>query len=212
METMEEIYRAHARTVYKFLLSLCHDPETAEELTQETFYQAVRSADRFDGSCKVSTWLCQIAKHLFYQHVRKRSREEPLPEEDDGSVEDQLGRYFTARMTFFQENPVYQPIFCEAVISPPARLFEQIQARRKAFDALTISTLKHLLRQLPLRTDITMEEVVDLFRQFQDFINAQAQASSMPARKCFALRDAQCRRLLTVLLYGVTERGDRYGY
>ena len=69
-----------------------------------------------------------------------------LPEEDDGSVEDQLGRYFTARMTFFQENPVYQPIFCEAVISPPARLFEQIQARRKAFDALTISTLKHLLR------------------------------------------------------------------
>lgn len=130
-----------------------------------------------------------------------------LPEEDDGSVEDQLGRYFTARMTFFQENPVYQPIFCEAVISPPARLFEQIQARRKAFDALTISTLKHLLRQLPLRTDITMEEVVDLFRQFQDFINAQAQASSMPARKCFALRDAQCRRLLTVLLYGVTERG-----
>lgn len=74
-------------------------------------------------------------------------------------------------MTFFQENPVYQPIFCEAVISPPARLFEQIQARRKAFDALTISTLKHLLRQLPLRTDITMEEVVDLFRQFQDFIN-----------------------------------------
>ena len=130
-----------------------------------------------------------------------------LPEEDDGSVEDQLGRYFTGRMTFFQENPVYQPIFCEAVISPPARLFEQIQARRKAFDALTISTLKHLLRQLPLRTDITMEEVVDLFRQFQDFINAQAQASSMPARKCFALRDAQCRRLLTVLLYGVTERG-----
>ena len=84
METMEEIYRAHARTVYKFLLSLCHDPETAEELTQEAFYQAVRSADRFDGSCKVSTWLCQIAKHLFYQHVRKRSREEPLPEEDDG--------------------------------------------------------------------------------------------------------------------------------
>lgn len=44
----------------------------------------MRSADRFDGSCKVSTWLCQIAKHLFYHHVRKRSREEPLPEEGDG--------------------------------------------------------------------------------------------------------------------------------
>lgn len=83
MEDMEAIYRAHARTVYKFLLSQCHDDALAEELTQETFYQAVRSADRFDGSCKVSTWLCQITKHLLYQHLRKRRREEPLPEEEE---------------------------------------------------------------------------------------------------------------------------------
>ena len=78
------IYEEYFRELQRYLLSLCRDSRIAEELTQETFYQAVRSADRFDGSCKVSTWLCQIAKHLFYQHVRKRSREEPLPEEDDG--------------------------------------------------------------------------------------------------------------------------------
>lgn len=81
MEDMSEVYRRHARTVYKFLLSQTHDPGLAEELTQETFYQAVRSADRFDGRCKVSVWLCQIAKHLWYQHLRKRGRESPLPEE-----------------------------------------------------------------------------------------------------------------------------------
>ena len=81
MEDMEEIYRAHARTVYKFLLSQCHDDALAEELTQETFYQAVRSSDRFDGGCKVSTWLCQIAKHLWYQHLRHQKRESPLPED-----------------------------------------------------------------------------------------------------------------------------------
>ena len=85
MKDMEAIYRAHARTVYKYLLSLCHDDALAEELTQETFYQAVRSADRFDGSCKVSTWLCQIAKHLWYQHLRRQKRESPLPE--DGGEE-----------------------------------------------------------------------------------------------------------------------------
>ena len=54
LANMEEIYQAHARTVYKFLLSQCHDADLAEELTQETFYQAVRSIDRFNGSCKVS--------------------------------------------------------------------------------------------------------------------------------------------------------------
>ena len=129
-----------------------------------------------------------------------------LQAEEPGPVEEQLGRYFTARMDFFQENPVYQPIFCEAVISPPGRLLEQIQACRKDFDALIISTLERLLRQLPLRADITMDACVDLFRQFQDFIYAHTQSTDVPAGERFARRDAQCRRLLKVLLYGVTER------
>ena len=81
MKDLDAVYRQHAQTVYKFLLSQCRDPQTAEELTQETFYQAVRSIDRFDGSCKVSVWLCQIAKHLWYQHLRKANRETELPEE-----------------------------------------------------------------------------------------------------------------------------------
>ena len=81
MDDMNDIYRRHAQTVYKFLLAQCHDPDLAEELTQETFYQAIRSIGRFDGSCKVSVWLCQIAKHLWYQHLRKRRRELPMPEE-----------------------------------------------------------------------------------------------------------------------------------
>ena len=81
MDDMSAIYQQHARTVYKFLLAQCHDPDLAEELTQETFYQAVRSADRFDGGCKVSVWLCQIAKHLWYQHLRKHRREVPMPDQ-----------------------------------------------------------------------------------------------------------------------------------
>ena len=54
MDDMNDIYRQHAQTVYKFLLSQTRAPDLAEELTQETFYQAVRSIDRFDGRCKVS--------------------------------------------------------------------------------------------------------------------------------------------------------------
>ena len=53
VKDLDAVYRQHARTVYNFLLSQCRDPQTAEELTQETFYQAVRSIDRFDGGCKV---------------------------------------------------------------------------------------------------------------------------------------------------------------
>ncbi len=74
---MEDIYKAHASTVYKFLLAQCGSPALAEELTQETFYQAVRSIHRYDGSCKLSVWLCQIAKHLWYQQLRRQGREAP---------------------------------------------------------------------------------------------------------------------------------------
>ena len=78
MKDLDAVYRQHAQTVYKFLLSQCRDPQTAEELTQETFYQAVRSIDRFDGSCKVSTWLCQIARNTWTSLRRKEGRCQPL--------------------------------------------------------------------------------------------------------------------------------------
>ena len=43
-QSMEEIYRSYAMTVYKYLLSMTHDEGLSEELTQETFCQAIRSA------------------------------------------------------------------------------------------------------------------------------------------------------------------------
>ena len=94
MDDMDVIYRNHAQTVYKFLLAQCHDPDLAEELTQETFYQAVRSIERFDGSCKLSVWLCQIAKHLWYQYLRKHQQKpvslETAPESYFPSAEEGL--------------------------------------------------------------------------------------------------------------------------
>ena len=79
MLDMDSIYKEHAEFVYKYLLSLCHEEDTAEELTQETFCQAVQSSYRYDGSCKVYTWLCQIAKHLWYRELERRKKKGTLP-------------------------------------------------------------------------------------------------------------------------------------
>ena len=79
MLNMDSAYREHAQAVYRFLMSLCNDGETAEELTQETFYQAVRCADKYDGTCRVSTWLCQIAKHLWYRELERRKKKGTSP-------------------------------------------------------------------------------------------------------------------------------------
>ena len=43
MLDMDVVYQRHAEMVFRFLMTLCRDEDTAEELTQETFYQAVRS-------------------------------------------------------------------------------------------------------------------------------------------------------------------------
>lgn len=83
MKDLDAVYREYGRMVYGYLRSLCRDDDLAEELTQETFYQAVRSAPKFDGSCKVSTWLCQIAKHLWYQELERKKRRDELPLEEE---------------------------------------------------------------------------------------------------------------------------------
>jgi len=54
------------------------DPDLSEELTQETFYKAFRSLDRFGGKCKMSTWLCQIAKNSYFSYHRKEKRKHSL--------------------------------------------------------------------------------------------------------------------------------------
>ncbi|MBQ8526852.1 MAG: sigma-70 family RNA polymerase sigma factor [Lachnospiraceae bacterium] len=83
MQSMDEIYQMYARTVYKYLLTRTHNSDLAEELTQETFYQAIRSIHRFDGSCQISTWLCAIAKNVWFSYQRKHPPAEQIEEKTD---------------------------------------------------------------------------------------------------------------------------------
>lgn len=82
MESMEELYRQYAQTVYRYSLSLTKDAALAEELTQETFAQAIESIGRFDGSCRLSTWLCAIAKNQWRSYCRKHPETLELKEQD----------------------------------------------------------------------------------------------------------------------------------
>ena len=100
--TVQQMYQEYARPVYLYLLSLCRDEKTAEDLTQETFYQAMKNIRRYDGSCRLMTWLCQIGKHLWYQEAEKRRKrgvsvplEEdlvPAPDENVDSLENDENR------------------------------------------------------------------------------------------------------------------------
>ena len=71
MQSMDEIYQQYASMVYRYIFARIRNEDIAEEITQETFYQAIRCSEKFDGSCKVSTWLCAIAKNQLAAHLRK---------------------------------------------------------------------------------------------------------------------------------------------
>ncbi len=84
MDSMEQIYKKYAKTVYSFLLSRTNQAELAEELTQETFYQAIGSINRFKGNSSVSTWLCAIAKNVWKTYLQKYNKEDLTEEIEDG--------------------------------------------------------------------------------------------------------------------------------
>ncbi len=74
MQDIEKIYEQYFETVNKYLFCLTHNSDISEELTQETFCRAVKKIDTYNGNCKMSVWLCQIAKNLWYDECRKNRK------------------------------------------------------------------------------------------------------------------------------------------
>ena len=74
MEDFVSIYQEYYQRIYAFLFKMCQDRDLSEELTQESFYQALKCFHRYDGSCSLFTWLAAIAKNTYFKHLRKASR------------------------------------------------------------------------------------------------------------------------------------------
>lgn len=75
MDAFEEIYALYGRELYLFLLSLSKNEAVAEDLTQETLLRAVMNIKTFRGDCRLSVWLCQIGRNLYFDWLRRHRRE-----------------------------------------------------------------------------------------------------------------------------------------
>lgn len=124
---------------------------------------------------------------------------------DHSDIEENLQRYFEVRISFFSENPLYLKLFCSAVITPPGHLLEEIADIRKNFDEMNIRTLTLLLKEVKLRPGYTVEEVINAFRLFQDFVNTSYQMQTINYIGIQEHED-KCKRILNLLLYGVIDR------
>lgn len=90
---IKEAYEQYFNTVYGYLGTLTGgNYDLAQELTQETFYRATKKIAEFRGDCKMSTWLCQIAKFVYYQSLdkKRRSKEVTLDEAVELAMQEEV--------------------------------------------------------------------------------------------------------------------------
>lgn len=96
----ENLYVQYAEQVYRYLFSLCREADTAEDLTQETFCQALKNLRTYRGDSTPQVWLCGIAKRLWYKELERRSRttdtadlsQTPAPDNPAQEVEERSQR------------------------------------------------------------------------------------------------------------------------
>lgn len=68
---LDVIYRKYYKDVFYYCTAITGNKDLAEEITQNTFYKAVISIQKFRGECDIRAWLCRIAKNDYLNHLRK---------------------------------------------------------------------------------------------------------------------------------------------
>ena len=83
----DECVRLHAPAVYRLALRMMRDPAEAEDVMQETFLNAFRGIDRFDGRAAFKTWLYRIAYNAALSRLQ-RSRPEFVSIDEGGNTDE----------------------------------------------------------------------------------------------------------------------------
>ena len=88
---IEKLYELYFMKVYSYVMTLSKNQSTAEEITQNTFFKAMQSRQSHKGQSSELTWLCAIAKNMYIDEYRKRTRQNAIDDiegiESNDSVE-----------------------------------------------------------------------------------------------------------------------------
>ncbi|WP_374228381.1 sigma-70 family RNA polymerase sigma factor [Streptomyces sp. CNQ085] len=119
-EAVERFIRSLHCDVLRYVAHLSADPQSADDLTQETFVRALGSLHRFEGRSSARAWLLSIARRAVIDDFRRAAARPRLAERHDW------------RLAAEQTQPVDVPGFEEgiALLDLLARLPDE---RREAF-------------------------------------------------------------------------------
>lgn len=69
---LEALYDRHAQIMYNLIMRIVRDPSIADEVLQDTFWQAWQKANEFHGGGAVAAWLYRIARNKSLDHLRRQ--------------------------------------------------------------------------------------------------------------------------------------------
>ena len=153
---IKEAYEQYFNTVYGYLCTLTGgNHNLAEELTQETFYRATKKISEFRGDSKMSTWLCQIAKYVYYQSLdKKRRRKEvsfdeavelAMQEETEKAIEDAEAKMSIFRGIYKLPSPMRDVVMLRLTGELSFKEIGDIMAQSENWARVTFYRAKQML-------------------------------------------------------------------
>ena len=88
----EKLYNSYYMQVYSYAVTLTKNPEQAEEIAQHTFVKAMSSKSKHSGNSSELTWLCSIAKNLYYDEIRRKQKLTGMDDVNNAPSGDDLER------------------------------------------------------------------------------------------------------------------------
>src|SRR6476619_3250009 len=93
-----DLYDAYVRAIYNFIYYKTHHMETAEDLTSETFFKALKNIHQFDTSRSFRSWLYTIAHNTVRDHYRAARPTTDIEDVWDLAGEDNMVRDTETKM------------------------------------------------------------------------------------------------------------------
>ncbi len=158
-EDFSAAYNEYRELVRRYVYRLCRNESLADEVTQETFCRALRAWDQFRGESSLATWLCGIARNVYYTSLR-RPQELPLDEASEARGPDIVealiasDRQMTAQKLLHRLPEPYREVFtlrtfCELSHGQIGELFE----KSDAWARVTYYRARQMLREAMMKED-----------------------------------------------------------
>ena len=152
-EDFEQVYEEYYSTIFKYLITITKSPDMAEEITQETFYKALKNIDKYNPEKKMLTWLCTIAKNTCYTEIKRQQKHKEFDEilVDESDIVDRILDYEDSsrllKIVHHLEEPYKEVFTLRTFAELPFRQIAELFGRTESWARVTFYRSKSKIKE-----------------------------------------------------------------